>query len=41
MKRFKKDTQLKGWQHADDLAIGVIHLGDEHVRQSSENLLER
>jgi hypothetical protein len=41
MKRFKKDTQPKGWQHADDLAIGVIHLGDEHVRQSSENLLER
>ena len=41
MKRFRKDTQPKGWQHADDLAIGVIHLGDEHVRQSPENLLER
>ena len=40
MKRFKKDTQPKGWQHADDLAIGVIHLGDEHVRQSSENILD-
>jgi hypothetical protein len=39
MKRFKKDTQPKGWQHADDLAIGVIHLGDEHVRQGSQNLL--
>jgi hypothetical protein len=39
MKRFTKDTQPKGWQHADDLAIGVIHLGDEHVRQSSQNLL--
>ena len=24
MKRFRKDT---GWQHADDLAIGVVHLG--------------
>ena len=41
MKRFKKDTQPKGWQHADDLAIGVIHLGDEHVRQSSQNVLAR
>jgi hypothetical protein len=40
MKRFKKDTQPKGWQHADDLAIGVIHLGEEHVRQSSQNVLE-
>jgi hypothetical protein len=39
MKRFKKDTQPKGWKHADDLAIGVIHLGDEHVRQSSQNVL--
>jgi len=38
MKRFRKDTN---WQHADDLAIGVIHLGDEHVRQTSDNLLER
>jgi len=40
MKRFRKDTQPKGWQHADDLAIGVIHLGDEHVRQTSQNVLE-
>ena len=40
MKRFKKDTQTKGWQHADDLAIGVIHLGEEHVRQGSQNVLE-
>jgi len=29
MKRFKKDTHAKGWQHADDLAIGVIHLGED------------
>jgi Protein phosphatase 2C len=28
MKRFRKDCQVKGWYHADDLAIGVIHLGD-------------
>jgi len=41
MKCFRKDTQPKDWQHADDLAIGVIHLGDEHVRQSSQNVLER
>jgi serine/threonine protein phosphatase PrpC len=41
LKRFKKDTQLKGWQHADDLAIGVIHLGEEHVRQDSQIVLER
>lgn len=41
MKRFKKDTHAKGWQHADDLAIAVIHLGDEHVRQSSQNVLAR
>ena len=26
MKRFKKDADAKGWQHADDLAVGVIHL---------------
>ena len=39
IKRFKKDTHVKGWQHADDLAIAVIHLGDEHVRQSSQNVL--
>jgi hypothetical protein len=39
MKRFRKDAHAKGWQHADDLAIAVIHLGDEHVRQSSQNVL--
>lgn len=27
MKRFKKDAQAKGWQHTDDLAVGVIYLG--------------
>ena len=27
MKRFKKEAQAKGWQHADDLSIGAIHLG--------------
>lgn len=32
LKRFTKDTQAVGWQHADDLSIGVIHLGDENVR---------
>ena len=26
MKRFQKDCNAKGWHHADDLAIGVIHL---------------
>jgi hypothetical protein len=36
LKRFKKDT---GWQHADDLALAVLHLGDEHVRQESQNVL--
>ena len=36
LKRFNKDTQ---WQHADDLALAVLHLGDEHVRQDSENVL--
>ena len=40
MKRFKKDTQPKGWQHADDLAIGVIHLGEDHVRQRAQNVLD-
>ena len=40
LKRFKKDTYAKGWQHADDLAIAVIHLGEEHVRESSQNVLE-
>ena len=32
LKRFMKDTLANGWQHADDLSIGVIHLGDENVR---------
>jgi len=36
LKRFTKDTHANGWQHADDLSIGVIHLGDNsgggHVR---------
>ena len=35
MKRFRKDTQAKGWQHGDDLSIGVIHLGANHVREAS------
>ena len=33
MKRFRKDTQAKGWQHADDLSLGVIYLGANDVRQ--------
>jgi hypothetical protein len=32
LKRFRKDVQANGWQHADDLSIGVINLGEEHVR---------
>ena len=36
LKRFKKDTH---WQHADDLALAVLHLGDNHVRQDSESVL--
>ena len=31
MKRFRKDTYARGWQHADDLAIGVIHLGERRA----------
>ncbi|HEY9404959.1 MAG TPA: protein phosphatase 2C domain-containing protein [Pyrinomonadaceae bacterium] len=27
MKRFMKDCQDRGWQHADDLAVGALHLG--------------
>jgi len=34
MKKFKKDCDAKAWHHADDVAIGVIHLGDGHVRES-------
>jgi hypothetical protein len=26
--RFMKDCQSKGWRHADDLAVGALHLGD-------------
>ena len=36
LKRFKKDTT---WQHADDLALAVIHLGDDHVRQDAQSVL--
>lgn len=32
LKRFTKDVQANGWQHADDLSIGVINLGEDHVR---------
>lgn len=32
LNRFTKDVQANGWQHRDDLSIGVINLGDEHVR---------
>jgi len=38
MKRFKKDTR---WQHADDLTLAVIHLGEDHVRQDSQSVLAR
>ena len=34
MKKFKKDASGRSWDHADDLSIGVIHLGDTHVRQN-------
>lgn len=27
MNRFLKDCQGKGWRHADDLAVGALHLG--------------
>lgn len=27
MNRFRKDCQARGWQHADDLAAGALHLG--------------
>jgi serine/threonine protein phosphatase PrpC len=35
MKKFRKDAHAKGWQHGDDLSIGVIHLGANHVREAS------
>ncbi len=28
LKRFKGHCQLKGWRHLDDLAVGVIYMGD-------------
>lgn len=34
IKKFKKDAEARSWDHADDLSIGVIHLGDGHVRQT-------
>jgi hypothetical protein len=34
MKKFTKDAEARSWHHADDLSIGVIHLGDPHVRQN-------
>jgi hypothetical protein len=34
LNRFTKDIQANGWQHADDLSIGVIHLGENNVRHS-------
>jgi hypothetical protein len=45
MKKFKKDAQAKGWQHGDDLSIGIIHLGANHVREAavleSQSVLDR
>lgn len=37
LKRFKKDTC---WQHADDLSLAVIHLGDDDVRQDAQSVFE-
>lgn len=34
MQRFKKDSHAKSWSHADDLALGVVHLGAHHVRHT-------
>lgn len=34
MKKFTKDVEARSWHHADDLSLGVIHLGDAHVRQN-------
>lgn len=34
LNRFTKDVGAKGWQHADDMSIGVIHLGENNVRHS-------
>ena len=33
LKKFKKDAEARSWDHADDLSLGVIYLGDAHVRQ--------
>ncbi|HSD47126.1 MAG TPA: protein phosphatase 2C domain-containing protein [Pyrinomonadaceae bacterium] len=33
LRKFKKDAAARSWAHADDLSLGVIHLGDAHVRQ--------
>ena len=33
LKKFRKDAAARSWAHADDLSLGVIHLGDAHVRQ--------
>ena len=33
LKKFRKDAAARSWGHADDLSLGVIHLGDAHVRQ--------
>ena len=45
MKKFRKDAQAKGWQHGDDLSMGVIHLGANHVREASvfesQSILDR
>ena len=35
LKRFKKDTP---WQHADDLALAVLRLGNDHVQQDSQSV---
>lgn len=29
VKRFLKDCVARGWQHADDLSLAVVHLGDQ------------
>jgi Protein phosphatase 2C len=32
LKSFMKDCQKRGWEHADDLSIGVVHLGAQASR---------
>jgi hypothetical protein len=34
LKKFRKDAEARSWNHADDLSLGVVHSGDEHVRQN-------